>query len=1168
MSNLLKSKFLLGVMVVATLFVGVVALEATPASAESCAITTTLRVGSKGSQVVCLQTSLGGLTADGNFGPKTKAAVVAWQQSMGLVADGVFGPKSRAAWSGSSVVGTLPAGCTSTAGYSPTTGVKCDSGSTTTTLPAGCTSTVGFSATTGLPCSGTSTSTSGPVSVSLASDNPASSTLVAGQATADLAHFAFTGTGTVTNVTLKRIGVSADSTPSNVYLFNGATRLTDAASVASNGTVTFNNAAGLFTVNGSMTVSVKSDIAASTSGQTVGFMLATFTVTGGTTANANLSGNIHTIASASLAAVSHGTVTPSGATLNPGANVTLWQDTLSISTRDVWMKRLALRNVGSAPAASFANFKLYVNGVQVGTAAGVDVNGYVTFDFMSNPVLLASGSRIVRMDADIVSGASRTVQFSLRNAADVDFVDSSFGVNITPTSTPWASGTTNTISGTSGGTLTIERDVSSPSTNVVLSGNDINLGTFKVTAYGENIKVETLTAGFTYVDTVDDNPAGAGSTATLRNGRLLFSTDGTNWTQYGSTSTLLAAGTAFTTNYTVVPGTPVWVQVHADIYDNDGTGNISATDTLLVKIVTGSLNAQRVDSLGSFNAPGSDVPGNTVTARSGTATLAKNGTYADQTTTLPTTNFKIGSWTLAGSSVEDILLSTLSFDVNTVTDNSFENGDIKNMYVVVKNGSTVVAQPSPLATVSAADNNFSINYTLLKNASVTIELFGNLADDGLNAAAGAETITSADSFKTDLTVTGTSLTGGTAVTATSADTDGQTIIYGANTITATVDASSPDLAIVSDNQTIDSAAYKFSAVTSGFHVTDVTVTLPATGATVVSNVMLYDGASLLASLPGGSTSVAFSGLNWPVPVNSSKVLTVKLQLGTIGLGAGTTGADLTTTLDVFTAVSDSTGVSDASAADGGPSIESPANPAAEALYAHAAIPTITQGTVSSTLTNAIENDVYKFVVNPNGGPIALKQLKFTVVTQDNSTDQTQTWGSWKLYRGSTDLTTSSVDIHNTAGATLESTNDVAEGTSTVIVTWATEEQISSSTEFTLKATPAGYTVGAEDDSVNVNLAYDSSAQAAANVYLIDLDTTGAQATIGLAAADGVAIDNAVHGTDGATVTDGPNVLWSDISSLPHSETVVDAGTAATSSADWRNGYLIQSMPLAGMTKNI
>ncbi len=999
----------------------------------------------------------------------------------------------------------------------------------------------------------------GPITAMLSANTPASSTLVAGQATADLAHFTFSGAGAVTNVTLQRIGVSADATPSNVYLFDGATRLTDAASVASNGIVTFNNASGLFTVSGSKTIAVKSDIAStvnatSTAGQTVGFKLATFTAAGGTAQTVNISGNIHSIAASTLASVSAGTVTPTGATINPAAGVTLWQSTLTISTRDVWMKRIALRNVGSAPASSFTNFKLFVNGTQVGTASSVDINGYVTFDFMSNPVMLASGSRIVRMDADVVSGASRTVQFSLRSPADVDFVDSSFGVNITPTSTPWAAASASTISGTSGGTLTIEKDITSPSTNLVNNGSDVKLAIFKVTAYGEPIKIETIRATYSSSD------ANIGS---LRNGRILI-----GGTQYGSTATLnedsqATPYTSYTVNYTVTPGTPVMLELRADIYDNDGTDSITAgTDTINGTIAAGSSNAQRMDSLGSFSAPSSAVSSNTLTIASTGITLTKNSTYANQSTSLPATNFKIGSWNLAGSSVEDVLLSTLSFDVDEVVSTEFDEGDITNMYVVVKNGSTTVASPSPLATVAAADNNFSINYTLPKNQSVSIELFANLSDDGSDSA-----IDAADSFKTDLTVTGTSLIGGTSVTATSADTDGQTIAYAVNTLTASVDANSPTIALVSDNQTLDSAAFKFEAATSGFNVTDITFTLPSAGATVAQNVMLYEGSTLIASMPG-STTVTFSGLNWNIPANTSKVLTVKLQLGTIGLGAGTTGAALTTTMTVFTAVSTSTGTSDASAADSGPSIESPANPAGAALVAHAAFPTISQGVVSTSLVNAIENDMYKFVVNPNGGPIALKQLKFTVVVNDNvGTNDTLTVGSFKLYRGSTDLTTSSVDIHNTAGATLESTNSLAEGTSTVIVTWSTEEQINASTEFTLKATPTGFSTAADDDYINTTLAYDSSAQTSGNTYLVDLDSTTAQVTVGLQDSANSTSD----GTIGATVTTGPNVVWTDASALPHSSSVTDDadGTqdAVASSADWRNGYLIQSMPLAGISKN-
>lgn len=61
--------------------------------------TVTLRVGSTGSQVMAMQKVVG-TTADGVFGPATKAAVMAWQSNNGLVADGIVGPNTGAAMSG------------------------------------------------------------------------------------------------------------------------------------------------------------------------------------------------------------------------------------------------------------------------------------------------------------------------------------------------------------------------------------------------------------------------------------------------------------------------------------------------------------------------------------------------------------------------------------------------------------------------------------------------------------------------------------------------------------------------------------------------------------------------------------------------------------------------------------------------------------------------------------------------------------------------------------------------------------------------------------------------------------------------------------------------------------------------------------------------------------
>jgi putative chitinase len=70
-------------------------IDAVAPAAASAASTGVLRAGSKGHDVKRMQVALR-ITADGDFGPGTEAALKKWQAANGLTADGVAGPKTLA----------------------------------------------------------------------------------------------------------------------------------------------------------------------------------------------------------------------------------------------------------------------------------------------------------------------------------------------------------------------------------------------------------------------------------------------------------------------------------------------------------------------------------------------------------------------------------------------------------------------------------------------------------------------------------------------------------------------------------------------------------------------------------------------------------------------------------------------------------------------------------------------------------------------------------------------------------------------------------------------------------------------------------------------------------------------------------------------------------------
>ena len=719
------------------MFVGVVAVKANTAAAASCTITTTLRQGSKGAEVKCLQAALG-LTADGSFGPKTKAAVVAWQKTANLTADGIFGAKSRAAWMGSST--TYPAGCTSSTGYSSTTGLPC-SGSTTTTYPVGCASASGYSSVTGLPCTGTVTNQNGPVTASLSPSSPNGVYVIANQATADIADFVFSGNGTVNSVTLQRTGISDQNTFANVYLYNGNTRLTDGYSFNNSSTLTMNNL-GLM-VNGTMTISVKADLSSTAaSSSTIGVTLTGMTV--GTTAQTvSIPGYMLFLGGATNTASVY--IDPANqsivsGTVNAGTTAyTFWSDNIQVNQREVLLKGANFRIVGSAPSNALANIKLYVDGVAIGNPAvmtSITGSSYATFDFSGSPVSLTTGSHTIDVRADINGGSSYTIQMSLQQAADLVIVDPQLNINIAAAknnTTAFASVNAGTIT-ISGGSASVVIDPTfSAMTNITGGSTNTDIAKFKVHGYSEDVKVSSLSV--TPVLSGSMNPAAAG----LQNVAIFF-----NGSQVGSSQNWTSGALPFNLgSQMIIPaGTDNTIEVRADIQNNSSVsytaGNVAATLNFLAS------NAQGQTSHTTLNFPGSTVVGNTLAIQTGLLAVSKNSAYTNQVVNPNTAGVVLGSFVLQNQSSSESVHVTklgvaLAFAVPTYSSGFTTTPGSQTWTVADANTTTATAGltvGNVLTTVCTAG---SPVMTVTSVASTTVT--GTVVINGATACTGGSAIT-------------------------------------------------------------------------------------------------------------------------------------------------------------------------------------------------------------------------------------------------------------------------------------------------------------------------------------------------------------------------------------------------------------------------------------------
>ncbi len=1046
-----------------------------PAS-SSYTFTKDLTVGSKGADVTALQDALkaGGYmsaSATGYFGALTKAGVIAWQTAKGVTpAAGYFGAKSRAAFGGGTVA-------------------------TTPGTPAA-------------PLTGNG------LKVSLAADSPNNIALVQGQAIGSLAKFTFANpTATeikVTNLGFKRIGVSNDSTLSNVYIYNETKRLTDSAGV-SNTAFNFNDPTGLFTVlaGQTYTVSVLADIAGSTSGQQVGVQLVSVSSSGTLDSSVSfpVNGFTQTVSAATLATADFNTTSnPAVTTMAAQNDYNLWSNSTTIGTRAVKLESFQLRNIGSVDRAAIKNFRLYVKGVQVGsTVAAIASDDTITFDLSASPARIETGTAEIKVVGDVIAGSGNTFQFSLRRASDARFVDTDLNQPILATANGSSFSARSATSATvDSGTVSVVKANSSQSSNVSLGATNVKWATFELRAAGEDVKIENL-----------DVNANSTFDRGLDNGKVFL-----NGVQVGSTKDLTdntSVNFTFGSSFILKAGTTAIVDIYADAKSTTGAAFLT-TETSLVTLKTGSSNGQGQKSLTSINIPTADVAGNTVTISSSTLTLTKYSGYGNQTMIAGTNNAKLGSFTLSTGATEGVNVNTL-----TVALSANEAATITDL--ILKDNATGVQIGTTKAAPSTS-NAFSVNVSMDASVTKTINIYGNIKS-GSNAGTWIANIDAA----------GTGLVTGNTIDADALDL--QTITLSTAVLTAAVNTgSTPDAAnVIAGASSVKVGSFRFTSQYSPYTVQEIKVKVPANAATSVTTVTLkykdaagaLQSASQALALSTGSQTHAtatYTGLSFYVPENTDADLDVYVGIPTVASGASS-GSAISVVLDGdegFKAI-DSSGTSDTSLTSATTDLNSAATTGKGTMYPRRSIATLSAVALDSTNLAAGSSQVLGRVkvTADAAGDVSWKKLAFTVNKTAAITIGATT--TVALYNSANTQITGT--FATTTGGQSEKTQSFSTSdTSGILVFEATsEEQIAagSSGTYELRGTVGGIAAGANSVSVSV---------AAPNTSA----TTVAYATIHTAVGD-----------------TGESFVWSDRSSITtvHSEVTLD----------WTHDYLVKTLPL-------
>jgi len=596
-----------------------------------------------------------------------------------------------------------------------------------------------------------------------------------------------------------------------------------------------------------------------------------------------------------------GTASMTRGSTDPGASQTKEIDNKSLtfaavritagSQEDITLESIRFNQIGSISSSDLANVQITVENTDFPASISSDGRFYYA-NFGEGITILKGGSKEIAIKSDIISGSNRTINFDVLRKTDIVARGNFFKYYLTPSGgssgaaaegnfssdqEPFYNGFTVTVSK---GSLRVEKSNAVPAGNITKDSSNTLLGSFTFEAKGEGIQITKLVINIATV--------GSGTAS-----------DVSNVSVYDEKETLVAGpkdpsggNVTFTDSWTI--------PVDSHVYTVKGklSTAFATNDTVILSVTPSAITAKgELSGLTIIPSPSTSVSANTRTVKAASLSTSVSPTPIAQTVIAGINGYTFASYQLdATASGEDIRIN--SFKLRDTYAGSPGTTDIYSCQlfdggIALETGSNAV---NPVLDGTSPDDfTFTLDNGVIIPAG-TVKVIDLKCSISANAALGSSHSWGINSGVSG-NVTAVGKNTGSSVSANVNSAAGQAMtIASQGTITISLDPSSlPERFGLSGAADVFMTNLKIEAGAESLRLDKIGLVMSLSTASTadISRVTLWNGVTKLGeAIFTGTNNAVTANLTQPlvIPKDSSKILTIKADLASVGTNqSGTTG---------------------------------------------------------------------------------------------------------------------------------------------------------------------------------------------------------------------------------------------------------------------------------------